>query len=289
MPYPIDAVAISTYDNMLKNKWDSKANLLPTVTHRRNVKGTQTTFNNANAIEVTDTTPGNFIRLVQRAKSRVICTLYSKTAKDIIYKDDADISGIENLLPSSTDAILTALGKYINGQIIGALKDGAQTIVGTTGTKVTLATIIDVNRQMTKKNVPQDGERYWVLYVDQQADMLEIDQVTSADYATMKALMTGTFNDYMGFKFITMGDVKNGSASDAENIGLPVINSGADVLGFAYHKQAVGFASAPAGEITLKVSVEALLEYSTVVQGFIRTGAVAIDPDGIIGVQSAKR
>jgi hypothetical protein len=97
-------------------------------------------------------------------------------------------------------------------------------------------------------------------------------EVTSADFNTVRALVTGDINTFMGFRFITFGDRDEG--------GLPVDGSSDRTL-YAFHRDALG--------LGIGMNQTSRVDYiaektSFLVASMFSAGAVAIDDEGIVKI-----
>ncbi len=97
-------------------------------------------------------------------------------------------------------------------------------------------------------------------------------EVTSSDFASVKALVTGDVDTFLGFQFITMGDRDEG--------GLAIDGSN-DRTCFAFHKDAMG--------LGISMNQTSRVDYiaektSFLVASMFSAGSVAIDADGIVKV-----
>jgi hypothetical protein len=70
---------------------------------------------------------------------------------------------------------------------------------GTAG--MTLAKLISA-KEMLDKNDVDENDRFIVCSSREFTDMLDIEELTSADYATVRALVNGQINTFLGFTFI---------------------------------------------------------------------------------------
>lgn len=92
-------------------------------------------------------------------------------------------------------------------------------------------------------------------------------ETTSSDYNTVKALVNGELNTFMGFKFVTVG------ARRLEG-GL----GGSGLVAYAWAPNAVGLA---AGNLERSMSVDWVAERSSwLCNGMLKAGATIIDPEG---------
>ena len=100
--------------------------------------------------------------------------------------------------------IITALGgSSYSGQTgtTEVVLPAAQKIAhGSVG--LTLSKLMTAKEQLDADEVDEDMERYMVVAARQITNLLETTEVKSADYNTVKALVEGKINTFMGFTFI---------------------------------------------------------------------------------------
>jgi hypothetical protein len=102
--------------------------------------------------------------------------------------------------------------------------------------------------------------------------MLEQTSVTSSDFNSVKALVQGEINQFMGFTFHVLGDRTEG--------GLPIDGSSDRTL-FAFHKDAIGYAEGIAPRTEINYIAE---KTSFLVNALFSAGAIAIDVEGIVKI-----
>ena len=97
--------------------------------------------------------------------------------------------------------IAAARGNAVDGAAANVALPAGQKIVegGTVG--MTLAKILTAKRLMDAAEVESE-DRYFVLSARQLEDLLGVTQITSSDYASVKALVQGEINTFLGFTFI---------------------------------------------------------------------------------------
>ena len=79
--------------------------------------------------------------------------------------------------------------------------DNEITESGTDG--LTLAKLRSAKEKLDSGNVSPDIPRFMVIGPKQLSDLLNVTNVTSSDYNSVKALVQGEIDTFMGFKFIT--------------------------------------------------------------------------------------
>jgi len=142
------------------------------------------------------------------------------TLTDYEYADLIDDQDKLRMLidPTSTyaRAAAAAIGRAMDDVIIAALGGTAKT--GTTGststalpsaqkivhgsTGLSLAKMISAKKILDEADTDPSIPRYMVVSPEQIEDLLNLSTVTSADYNTVKALVQGEIDTFMGFKFI---------------------------------------------------------------------------------------
>ena len=117
-----------------------------------------------------------------------------------------------------------------------------------------------------------EDDRHIVLRALALQKLLEDTEVTSSDFATVKALVNGTLDTYMGFTFHKIGTRAEG--------GLPGV--AADRVAFAYHKSAIGIAIG----MDMKTTIDWIAQKTSwLANGMFKAGAVAREPQGIVKLQ----
>lgn len=115
-------------------------------------------------------------------------------------------------------------------------------------------------------------DRHLVLRAQALQKLLEDDTVTSTDFNTVKALVNGELDTFMGFKFHVIGTRVEG--------GLPGV--AADRIAYAYHKPAVGLAIG----IDMKTSIDWVAQKTSwLANGVYKAGAIAREAQGVVKIQ----
>ncbi len=148
-----------------------------------------------------------------------------------------------------------------------------------TNTGMTFAKLRQVVRLFSKNNVPAGPTvRHMIMDSSSEADLLNEEQFTNNDFVNKGAIKTGTLDGsvVMGMTIQVIGDMVEG--------GLPFEDPGPNTIrrNFAYHRQAAGFGMNKFGtEINYLPK-----ETSWLVNGIHQSGAVVIDPVGVIDIQT---
>ena len=156
--------------------------------------------------------------------------------KDFEYADLIDDQDKIRMLidPTSTyaRAAAAAIGRAMDDEIISALIGSANT--GKTGSSsvalpaaqkiahgsagLTIAKLVEAKQKLDEKSVDPSIRRYIAVSPKQISDLLNNTTVTSADFNTVRALSTGSINEFVGFTFIVTNRLSTDSNSDRQVI-----------------------------------------------------------------------
>jgi hypothetical protein len=158
--------------------------------------------------------------------------------------------------------IAKAMGRRDDQSIIDAMAGVSNTpIVAPT---LDLATITAAAEALNKVEAPME-DRYFVTDEKGLNDLLNDPTITSADYNSVRLLMSGEIDSFMGFKWKVIG---SGRAE-----------GGLNDKSYAYHKNAVGHAVG----IDMKTRVDYVPhKASWLSMGMWKAGSTVIDPEGIV-------
>jgi len=129
----------------------------------------------------------------------------------------------------------------------------------------------DASQHFNDIEAESDG-RHCVLRAAAINALLGTTQTTSSDFNTVKALVNGEIDTFMGFKFHIIGTRAEG--------GLPGV--AADREAFLYQKSAIGLAI----NMDLQTTIDWVAQKTSwLVNGVFKAGSVAREPQGIVKVQ----
>lgn len=223
--------------------------------------------------------PGSERTAMNVEYSQVQCNLQDWEAFDYVDKFDVlkfNFSEAKELAEVASDA----LGLRMDQIVIDAISSGYDSTnmkFGTTNTALTVATLKSAVMALRKNGVP-NANLTFIHSVQQLSDLLDTTAVTSSDYNSVKALVQGEVDTFLGVKFICIADNR------AEG-GLPLANTNTDVVGFVYHKDAIGFALGQNIETEMSWVAD---KGAWLVGGDFSAGAVVIDDKGVAAVLSKK-
>lgn len=123
-----------------------------------------------------------------------------------------------------------AIGRREDQTIIDALIASSATSITAGGTNLTVEKLRRASAILNTNNVDEE-DRTILIHANSLEGLLEETEVTSSDFNTIKALVNGQLDTFLGFKFITIGDrPKEG--------GLPI--SSLIRTCFVYNRMAMG-------------------------------------------------
>tara|TARA_Y100000768_G_scaffold211455_1_gene159303 strand:- start:2290 stop:3150 length:861 start_codon:yes stop_codon:yes gene_type:complete len=158
-----------------------------------------------------------------------------------------------------------AFGGVSGGSTI-ALPAGQKIAHGSTG--LTIAKLITAKEKLDAANVDPDEARVLVCSAKQISDLLGTTQITSADFNSVKALVQGDIDTFMGFKFIR-----------SERLGLDG-NNNRQVLAFTNTSMGLALGK----DIQTKISERADKNYSTQVYLCMTIGATRVEDEKVIEI-----
>lgn len=217
-------------------------------------------------IPQTDVTPMNV------TYSQVTATLQDWNAAeytDIFNQAKINFEERQELVMASASAI----GRRLDQIIIDALAASGTSLtiadsIGGTNSNLNMTKLRTAHTYLNKKNVPS-SDRYLVTHANNLSYMLSLTSATSADFNSVRALVNGEIDTFMGFKWIVLGDRDEGGLS----------KSGDDRKNYAFHKSAVGLAEG----IAMRTEINYVPEKTSwLVNTILSAGATAIDAEGIV-------
>lgn len=167
------------------------------------------------------------------------------------------------------DAIIAAASGNAFGGVAGAtsiaLPAGQKIAVGTTS--LTVAKLIAAKEILDASDVDPDETKYLVCSAKEITSLLGDDKVTSADYNSVKALVAGQVDTFMGFNFIR-----------TERIAA----SGGDNLALAFTQSAIGLALGK--DISTRISERDDKNYATQVFLSMTIGATRVEDEKVVEI-----
>ena len=168
---------------------------------------------------------------------------------------------------SMDDVIITAFNASADTGVTGgtsvALPSSSKFATSNQSDGLTLAKLRSAKKFFDTNDVDPSLQRYIVCGAQQISDLLGDSTVTSADFNTVRALVQGEIDTFLGFKFVT----SNRLPFDASNTD--------DRLCFAYTEDAIKLAIGK--DVQAKISERADKSYSTQVYYCMSIGATRME------------
>lgn len=273
--------AVQEFDSEVKHEYQAMQTLRQTVTIRTNVTGDAYKFArmgkgiaNQKATQA-DVTP------MDVGHSRQTANLDNWNAPEYTdIFDQAEVNFDEKQELAKTIAM--ALGRREDQIIIDAMANGTYSATpgndADTGLDITAGGALTVaqlraasTRGLTKRSV-DSSDRTIAITADGLDQLLATTPVTSSDFNTVKTLVNGDIDTFLGFKFKTIATRDEG--------GLPGDGT-ADCKAFAYHKSAIGYAVG----IDMKTTVDWVAQKTSwLCNGMLKAGAVIRENAGIVRI-----
>jgi len=143
------------------------------------------------------------------------------------------------------------------------------TSIGGNASNMNIEKLRATAKAMNQNNVPSEG-RHLLMHASQLDALLGETEVTSQDFASVKALVQGEINTFMGFNILTVGNRDEG--------GLPKPSTRTC---FAWHKDSMGYAESMAQKTEVNYIPE---KTSFLVSSMFSAGSVSIDGAGIVKI-----
>ena len=276
MAVSISNAFVTLFDTEVKQAYQADAVLRNTVRLRTGVTASTHKFPKIGSgvaqvrVPQTDVTPLN----VTYSQATVTLTDYiAAEYSDIFNQAKVNFDERQELV----QVVAKAIGRRSDQMIIDALAASSTSLtvatsIGGAGTNLNMAKLREASRLLNTANVPAE-DRYMLIHASQLASLLSDTSVTSSDFNTVKALVQGEINTFMGFTFNVIGDRTEG--------GLTGGGSGSTRKVYAYHKMAVGMAESMAIRSEINYIPE---KTSWLVSSMFSAGAIAIDAGGCVDI-----
>lgn len=266
---------VQLFDAEVKQAYQAKAQLVNATRQRRGVEGSSAKFPKVGSGVATVRTPQTDVTPLNVNYSQVTVTMEDWNAaeySDIFMQAKVNFDEKQELV----QVVANAIGRRQDQLIIDALDASSTTKVvtndiGGTDTNLNLDKLLEAKKLLDAGNVPPQ-DRHMVIHANNLASILSEQKLTSSDYASVKALVQGEINTFLGFTFHVLGDRAEGG------LDLDVNN---DRKVYAFHKSAVGYAEGIAPKTEINYVPE---KTSHLVNALFSAGAVAIDADGIVEI-----
>jgi len=277
MAVGISNAFVQLFDAEVKQAYQASRALAGVTRERNNVEGNQVKFPKIGKGTATIRVPQSDVTPLNVSYSQVTASMSDYIAaeySDIFHQAKVNFDERRELV----QVVGNAIGRRMDQLVIDALNAASSpstvgTDVGGVGTNLNLAKLLAAKKALDAKNVPAEG-RCMVIHANGLAALLDETELTSSDFATVKALSMGEINTFLGFKFIMLGDRDEG--------GLPLPSTRTS---FAFHRDAVGLGISMNQKSEINYVPE---KTSFLVASMFSAGAIAIDDEGIVKISSTE-
>jgi len=264
---------VTLFDAEVKQAYQGESMLRNTVRLRTGVEGSTHKFPKIGAgvaqvrVPQTDVTPMN----VDYSQATVTLSDYIAAEYSDIF-NQAKINFDER--SELVQVVSKSIGRRADQLIIDALDAASTSLTVATGiggatTNLNIEKLIEAKKLLDAGNVPMEG-RHMLIHANNLSGLLGETQVTSSDYNTVKALVSGEVNTFLGFQFHVIGDRDEG--------GLPKPSTRTC---YAWHQSALGMAEG----MGIRTEINYIPEKTShLVASMFSAGAVGIDAGGIVEI-----
>lgn len=155
---------------------------------------------------------------------------------------------------------------------------------GSAFTNLTVATLRTVKKMMDQKEV--EGKRYFALTASQEESLLGQTEVTNSDYNSVKALVQGEVNTFLGFEFVRLERLLAVAAGVTASPTTGAVGSGSSVAGFrsCFAWADTGILMSTGEDFTTKMSERDDLGYAMQVYARMSIGGTRMEEEQVVEV-----
>ena len=278
MAQSITNAFVTLFDAEVKQAYQGESTLLGAVRLRQGVQGNTYKFPKLGKGSATARIPQTDVTPLNVTYSQVTATMSDYNAaeySDIFHQAKVNFDERQELV----QVVSKAIGRRMDQLILDGLDAAsspstvAKTVVtsgSATASNLNVGKLIAAKKALDAKNVAFD-DRHIIVHANNLSGLLGDERAISGDFATVKALVSGEINTFLGFMFHVIGDRDEG--------GLPLSTN--DRTCFAFHRSSIGMAV----NMNQKTEINYVPEKTSfLVNSMFSAGAVAIDDEGIVKI-----
>lgn len=273
MAQNVTTAFVTLFESEVKQAYQAESVLRGTMRSRTNVQGNTVKFPKIGKGTATVRVPQTDVTPLNVTYSQVTATMSDYIAaeySDIFHQSHINFDERRELV----EVVSKAIGRRIDQVCIDALNAASSpstvaTSVGGAASNMNIEKLRASAKALNENNVPA-SDRFMLMHASQLDALLGETEVTSSDFASVKALVQGEIDTFMGFRFITIGDRDEG--------GLPKPSTRSC---FAWHKDSMGYAESMAQKTEVNYIPE---KTSFLVSSMFSAGSIAIDDEGIVKI-----
>jgi hypothetical protein len=273
MAQNVTTAFVDLFDSEVKQAYQAESLLRGTMRTRTGVVGNTVKFPTIGKGVATLRVPQTDVTPLNVTYGRVTATM-----EDYIAAEFSDIFQQSHINFDERSELVQVVSKSIARRMDQIMIDalnaatGTSTVatsVGGAGTNMNIEKLRATAKALNEKNVPAEGRRL-LMHASQLDALLGETEITSQDFAAVKALVQGEINTFMGFTILTMGDRDEG--------GIPKPSTRTC---FAWHQDSMGYAESMSQKTEVNYVPE---KTSFLVSSMFSAGSVAIDGEGIVKI-----
>jgi len=275
MAIQVSNAFVTLFDSEVKQAYQGQRMLAGLTRERSNVEGSTVKFPKIGKGTATIRVPQTDVTPLNVSYSQVTATMSDFIAaeySDIFNQQKINFNERQELVQVVSGAIARRMDQVCLDALAAA--SSPNTVgndVGGTDSNLNVAKMRAAKKALDAKNVPADG-RVLVIHANSLDSLLGETEVTSSDFNTVKALVQGDINTFLGFNVVTLGDRDEG--------GLPIDGS-SDRTVYAFHRDALGLGIGMGQTSRVDYIAE---KTSFLVASMFSAGAVSIDDEGIVNI-----
>tara|TARA_S200002703_G_scaffold13223_1_gene11634 strand:- start:2182 stop:3024 length:843 start_codon:yes stop_codon:yes gene_type:complete len=275
MAVQISNAFVTLFDSEVKQAYQGQRLLSGVCRERAGVEGSTVKFPKIGKGSATIRVPQTDVTPLNVSYSQVTATMEDYIAaeySDIFNQQKVNFNERQELVQVVSGAIARRMDQVVLDALAAASSpETVSNDIGGTDSNLNVAKLREAKKKLDKNNVPGEG-RSILVHANNLQSLLGETEVTSADFNTVRALVSGEIDTFLGFKFITFGDRDEG--------GLPVDGS-SDRTVYAFHRDALGLGIGMGQQSRVDYIAE---KTSFLVASMFSAGAVAIDDEGIVTI-----
>ena len=273
MAQNVTTAFVDLFDSEVKQAYQAESLLRGTMRTRSGVAGNTVKFPTIGKGVATLRVPQTDVTPLNVTYGQVTATM-----EDYIAAEYSDIFQQSHINFDERSELVQVVSKSIARRMDQIMIDalnaatGTSTVattVGGAGTNMNIEKLRATAKALNEKNVPAEGRRL-LMHASQLDALLGETEITSQDFAAVKALVQGEINTFMGFTILTMGDRDEG--------GIPKPSTRTC---FAWHKDSMGYAESMSQKTEVNYVPE---KTSYLVSSMFSAGSIAIDGEGIVKI-----
>ena len=273
MAQSITNAFVTLFDEEVKQAYQGESLLRGTMRTRSGVQGNTVKFPKIGKGVATVRVPQTDVTPLNVTYSQVTATMTDYIAaeySDIFHQSHVNFDERRELVQVVSKSIARRMDQIcIDALDAASSPSTVATSVGGAASNMNIEKLRAAAKALNDNNVPAEG-RHLLMHSSQLDALLGETEITSADFASVKALVRGEINSFMGFQIHTMGDRDEG--------GVPKPSTRTC---FAWHQDSMGYAESMAQKSEVNYIPE---KTSFLVSSMFSAGAVAIDDEGIVKI-----